>query len=161
MLFTSGYTDNAIVHHGRLDAGVQLISKPYAATTWRGGSAPCSRRGSRWCWWSRTTPWCGMAAVDMIEALGFTPLQAADAEAALTILQGAGRIDVLFTDIGLPGMRGPELAQAARAAAARAEGGLRQRLRRRERGSALEGAVQLGKPYEQDQLAEVLGAAVG
>jgi CheY-like chemotaxis protein len=30
ILFTSGYTDNAIIHHGRLDEGVNLISKPYA-----------------------------------------------------------------------------------------------------------------------------------
>ncbi|QHJ00753.1 response regulator [Xylophilus rhododendri] len=29
VLFTSGYTENAIVHGGRLDAGVALISKPY------------------------------------------------------------------------------------------------------------------------------------
>ena len=29
MLFTTGYTRNAIVHHGRLDAGVHLLSKPY------------------------------------------------------------------------------------------------------------------------------------
>ncbi len=29
ILFTSGYTDNAIVHHGRLDPGVSLLSKPY------------------------------------------------------------------------------------------------------------------------------------
>jgi PAS domain S-box-containing protein len=29
VLFTTGYTRNAIVHHGRLDAGVQMIGKPF------------------------------------------------------------------------------------------------------------------------------------
>jgi CheY-like chemotaxis protein len=30
VLFTTGYARNAIVHHGRLDAGVELITKPFS-----------------------------------------------------------------------------------------------------------------------------------
>ena len=30
VLYTTGYTRNAIVHNGTLDAGTHLISKPYS-----------------------------------------------------------------------------------------------------------------------------------
>ena len=30
VLFTTGYARNAIIHHGRLDKGVQLIVKPFS-----------------------------------------------------------------------------------------------------------------------------------
>ncbi|HXI69529.1 MAG TPA: response regulator [Verrucomicrobiae bacterium] len=33
ILFTSGYTDDAIAHHGVLEAGVEFLSKPYAPAT--------------------------------------------------------------------------------------------------------------------------------
>jgi CheY-like chemotaxis protein len=30
VLFTTGYARNAIIHHGRLDKGVELITKPFS-----------------------------------------------------------------------------------------------------------------------------------
>ena len=40
ILFTSGYTENAIVHGGRLDPGVNLLTKPYPSQL----LASCIRR---------------------------------------------------------------------------------------------------------------------
>jgi CheY-like chemotaxis protein len=33
ILFTSGYTDDAIAQHGVLDAGVEFLAKPYTPAT--------------------------------------------------------------------------------------------------------------------------------
>jgi DNA-binding response OmpR family regulator len=32
IVFMSGYSDEVITHHGRLDAGVRLLSKPFRKT---------------------------------------------------------------------------------------------------------------------------------
>ena len=53
----------------------------------------------------------------MLEDLGYTVLQAADGAAGLELLQANARIDLLVTDVGLPGgMNGRQFADAARVA---------------------------------------------
>lgn len=49
-----------------------------------------------------------------LEGAGFEVLQAEDAVQALALLKDPNHVDVLFTDIVMPGMSGIELSQAAR-----------------------------------------------
>src|SRR5471030_1821037 len=54
-----------------------------------------------------------MRAVDMVEDAGFTPIEAVNADDALTILESRSDIKLLFTDIQMPGtMDGLKLAFA-------------------------------------------------
>jgi CheY-like chemotaxis protein len=104
-------------------------------------------------------PLVRLSALDMVEDLGFSATPAAAAGEALDILKTDGRVDILFTDIGLPDMRGHELARTALA--------LRPELKvvfasgYADDGSAPEGAVWLAKPYEQTQLSSVLARLSG
>ncbi len=52
--------------------------------------------------------------VEMLGELGYRPLEAQDGPGALEILKKAPRIDLLVTDIGLPGLNGRQVADAAR-----------------------------------------------
>jgi PAS domain S-box-containing protein len=57
-----------------------------------------------------------MIVIDVLEDLGYLSLEAVDAASSLKILQSGVRIDLLVTDVGLPGgMNGRQLAAAARA----------------------------------------------
>src|SRR5476651_934010 len=54
-----------------------------------------------------------MRAVDMVEDAGFTPIEAVNADDALAILESRSDIELLFTDIQMPGsMDGLKLAYA-------------------------------------------------
>src|ERR1700682_75154 len=54
-----------------------------------------------------------MRAVDIVEDAGFTPIEAVNADEAIAILESRSDIDLLFTDIQMPGsMDGLKLAHA-------------------------------------------------
>ncbi len=56
-----------------------------------------------------------MIVVDVLTDLGYSVLEAADGRSGLTILESGMRVDLLLTDIGLPGgMNGRQLADLAR-----------------------------------------------
>ncbi len=52
--------------------------------------------------------------VDVLRDLGYRALEAEDGPAGLAALQAAARVDLLVTDVGLPGLNGRQLADAAR-----------------------------------------------
>jgi CheY-like chemotaxis protein/two-component sensor histidine kinase len=52
--------------------------------------------------------------VEELNDLGYRALEAADGPSSLRILQSSQRIDLLVSDIGLPGLNGRQLADAAR-----------------------------------------------
>lgn len=130
ILYTSGYTQNAIVHNGKLDDDALLLSKPYRkdelarklrsvfAGTARGAiSAPvpapnkAPRRGKVLV--VEDVALIRMTTVDMVEQLGFAVREAGDGHEALAVLRQDGEVEVLLTDLGLPGMDGRQLVEEA------------------------------------------------
>lgn len=56
-----------------------------------------------------------MLITDILEELGYTAIEAGDSAVGLKVLQSDVRIDLLVTDVGLPGgMNGRQMADAAR-----------------------------------------------
>ena len=67
VLFTTGYARNAIVHQGRLDPGVELITKPFtraqlAARIRDVLDVPVSNAASPSRWSSKTKRWCACSS---------------------------------------------------------------------------------------------------
>jgi len=60
-------------------------------------------------------PTVRMLVTEVLEELGYAAIEAADGASGLKLLQSDVRIDLLVTDVGLPGgMNGRQMADAAR-----------------------------------------------
>ena len=103
-------------------------------------------------------------ARSQLQALGYVVLQAADGPEALVLLRGTARVDLLFTDVVMPGgMNGRQLAEAAFALrpglpVLYASGYNANVLTRN--GRLDEGVLLLGKPYRRADLAHKLHEAL-
>ena len=136
ILFTSGYTDNAIVHGGRLDPGIELLSKPYRREALarkirhvlrnraqRSATHDATaKRSSRFAnhgippltiLFVEDDDLVRLSTSELLTELGHTVMQAGSGAEALRLLDAAN-IDVLMTDVNLPDMRGSDIAAQAR-----------------------------------------------
>lgn len=134
VLFTSGYTENSITHGGRLDPGVELLSKPYPreALARRLRHVIANARQVSGTGDARQPVPDPVPAGDralsillvednaliradtaiMLEERGHSVVQAGKAAPALACL-GNQSFDLLLTDLGLPDMNGNDLARQA------------------------------------------------
>jgi signal transduction histidine kinase/CheY-like chemotaxis protein len=131
VLFTSGYTENAIIHQGELDADASLISKPFSqmelaqkiavvlagrlpAEPGHAGDEGTETASSLSVLLVEDDVMIGQTGIEMIEGLGHRATHAISAEEALDVLEKNGKFDIVLTDISLAGKSGIELAREVR-----------------------------------------------
>jgi CheY-like chemotaxis protein len=108
VLYTSGYTRNAIVHGGRLDAGVEIIAKPftYQALAEKIADVLDTGRAGR-ILVVQNDPTLRMFTTEALEEQGFSIEEAATAAEALGLIRAAhGRYDAVFLDAAFLGTNG-------------------------------------------------------
>ena len=117
VLFTTGYARNAIVHDGRLDPGVELITKPYtqAALSTKLRDIIDFSEGPSRILLVEDEPLIQMLAVEFLEDAGLKVDTAGTAREALNKLALiAGRFAAVVVDIGLPDRAGDDLIREIR-----------------------------------------------
>ena len=118
VLFTTGYARDAIVHEGRLDPGVQLITKPftYAALSAKVREMLDARAAAPRILVVEDEELIQMILSSQLEELGFEVEIAGSAAAAKSKLAALqGQIDAAVVDLGLPDATGDSLVQELRA----------------------------------------------
>ena len=178
VLFTSGYTQNAIVHGGRLDPGVELLAKPYTrealarkirhvlANHAQRRVAQGSRRSAKRKSIEDATvllveddDLIRLTTTEMLSDIGCKVKEASSAQEALKILDEQS-VDILLTDVGLPGVSGLQLARDVyarrpdlRLVLATGDSGVRSE-------AARLGAIFIVKPYTPQSLRQGLEHAM-
>jgi CheY-like chemotaxis protein len=117
VLFTTGYARNAIVHDGRLDPGVELITKPFsqAALAEKLRDIIDAKREPGRILLVEDEALIQMLAVEYLESSGFTVHVAGSAaEAMNTLGMVPGGVDAVVVDMGLPDRRGDALVREMR-----------------------------------------------
>jgi signal transduction histidine kinase len=117
VLFTTGYARNAIVHEGRLDPGVQLITKPfaYAALSGKVRDMLDARLAPPRILVVEDEDLIQMLLSSQLEDMGFEVALTGSAAAAknkLALLQG--QVDAAIVDLGLPDATGDSLVRELR-----------------------------------------------
>jgi len=118
ILFTTGYARNAIVHDGRLDPGVQLITKPFtfAALSQKLRDMLDADSDATRILIVEDEELVRMVIAGHVEDMGFeVELAGSGAEAKNKMLLRSGSIDAAIIDMGLPDARGNGLVSELRA----------------------------------------------
>ena len=164
ILFTTGYARNAIVHDGRLDPGVQLVTKPftYAAVGAKLRDILDSRSRPARILLVEDEALVRILATEYLEGAGYRvepAVSVTDAMGKVRLMQG--EIDAAVVDVGLPDRKGDVLVMELRALypalpVVIASGYEEAELRERFKGDGK--MAFLNKPYTQAQLLTCLAA---
>jgi len=105
-----------------------------------------------------------MLVTDLLKELGYHAYEAEDAKTALPLLESDLRVDLLVTDVGLPGMNGRQLAEIARQHRPQLKvlfmTGYAQNAAERQ-GFLEEGMDMVAKPFSIDLLANKIRTMIG